>query len=453
MAWNVVIAGGGFGGLHAAKQLAQTLPRHSTRVTLVNATNFLLYTPLLPGAAAGTLEPRHVVVPLREALPSEIDLQVGTILRGDPEARTLTVRTVGGAEKSLRYDELIVAVGSVSRTLPIPGLAEHAVGLKSLPQAIALRNRVLRNFELAESTDDPVERRAALTFVFVGAGYAGLEGLAELQDFASEVLDLYPRARVHGMRWILVEARDRVMPEVSPSLADFASRELTARGIELRTSTTLEEVTSQTARLSDGEVVPTRTVVWTAGVKPHPVVGSLGLPLNEQGRIAVDDSLAVADTPHVWAIGDAAAVPDPAAKGQRACPPTAQHAIRQGKLVGRNVAAALGTGTPGKFRYKTRGVVVDMGQRKAVAETMGLRWRGAPAWFLARTYHLAMIPGIGRRGRLLVDWNVGLIFGRDTAELGQLGKVPRLDKGDTDGGDEGLTATGTPDAEMPRTES
>lgn len=430
MAWNVVIAGGGFGGLHAAKRLARLLPHHSTRITLVNDTNFLTYTPLLPGAAAGTLEPRHVVVPLRETLPDEVDLLLAKVTGADPGERIVEVETVGGERKSLRYDQLIVALGSVSRTLPIPGLAEHAVGLKSLPEAIALRNRVLRNLELAEATEDPVERRAALTFVFVGAGYAGLEGLAELQDFASDVLDLYPRARVHGMRWVLVEARDRVMPEVPASLAEFASRELTARGIELRTSTTLEEVTERTARLSDGEIVPTRTVVWTAGVKPHPVVAELGLPLAESGRIDVDSSLAVRDRPGVWALGDAAAVPDPAAKGKRPCPPTAQHAIRQGGVVAQNVAAALGTGKPTHFRYKTRGVVVDMGQRKAVAQTMGLKWRGAPAWFLARTYHLSMMPGLGRRARLLADWNVGLLFGRDTAELGQLGHVPRLDHGE-----------------------
>lgn len=435
MAWNVVIAGGGFGGVHAAKRLAKILPPHSARITLVNDTNFMLYTPLLPGAAAGTLEPRHVVVPLRETLPDSVDLKIGQVTGGDPDAKTLSIVDVAGSPKELRYDQLIVALGSVSRTLPIPGLAEHAFGLKSLPEAIGLRNRVLRSLELAESTDDPVERRAALTFVFVGAGYAGLEGLAELQDFAADVLDLYPRARVHGMRWILVEARDRVMPEVGDSLARFASRELTARGIELRTSTTLDEVTATSARLSDGEVVPTRTVVWTAGVKPHPVVSELGLPVGDGGRIDVSSSLAVTGRPGVWAIGDCAAVPDPAARGQRPCPPTAQHAIRQGRVAGQNVAAALGSGRAKKFTYRTRGLVVDMGNQKAVAETLGIKWRGLPAWLLARTYHLAMMPGLGRRGRLLIDWNVGLIFGRDTAELGQLGKVPKLGTGsDTAGG-------------------
>lgn len=430
MAWNVVIAGGGFGGVHAAKRLARLLPHHSARITLVNETNFMLYTPLLPGAAAGTLEPRHVVVPLRETLPGTVDLKVGRVTGADTEAKTLLVESVSGEQKRLQYDQLVVSLGSVSRTLPVPGLADHAFGLKSLPEAIALRNRVLRSLELAESTDDPVERRAALTFVFVGAGYAGLEGLAELQDFAADVLDLYPRARVHGMRWLLVEARERVMPEVTASLAEFASRELRARGIELRTSTTLDEVTETTARLSDGEVVPTRTVVWTAGVKPHPVVADLGLPLTDRGQIPVDSTLAVAGVPGVWALGDCAAVPDPASKGEKPCPPTAQHAIRQGKVVAQNVAAALGTGRPRHFRYRTRGLVVDMGNQKAVAETLGIKWSGIIAWLIARTYHLAMMPGLGRRARLLVDWNVGLLFGRDTAELSQLGRLPKLGQGE-----------------------
>jgi NADH dehydrogenase len=223
------------------------------------------------------------------------------------------------------------------------------------------------------------------------------------------------------MRWILVEATERVMPEIGPKLAQFAVNELRGRGIEIRTSTTLDAVTAATASLSDGEVVPTRTVVWTAGVKPHPVLARFGLPLDERGRIRSDSHLQVPGFDNVWAIGDGAAVPDPARKGEP-CPPTAQHAIRQGRVAGRNVAAALGgTGRRRKFTYKTKGVFVDMGRRKAVATTGPITWRGTPAWMLARSYHLAAMPGAGRRARLLVDWNIGLLFGRDTAELGSLG--------------------------------
>ena len=426
MAWNVVIAGGGFGGFYAARTLEKVLPPNSTRVTLVNDVNFMLYTPLLPGAAGGALEPRHVVVPLREELKST-QLRIGTVTGGDPAAKTLTVAGLDGSTSELPYDELIVAVGSVSKTLPVPGLAEHAIGFKALPEAIELRNRLLRSLETAEALDDPVARAPWLTFVFVGAGYAGLEGLAELQDFAADLIERYPKCRTQGMRWILVEAKDRVMTEIQPDLAEFGTRELRSRGIEILTGTTLDAVTADTARLSTGETVPCRTVVWTAGVKAHPVVADLGLELTPQGRIVTDRTMKVAGQEHVWAIGDAAAVPDPAKDRQVSCPPTAQHAIRQGRLVAKNVAAAMGTGKVRKFTYKTKGVFVDMGQREAVASTMGIKWRGKPAWFLARTYHLAMMPGgLKRKSRLLIDWNVQLLFGRDTSELGRLGRPPRL---------------------------
>jgi NADH dehydrogenase len=425
MAWNVVIAGGGFGGLQAARTLERVLPPHSARITLVNDVNFMLYTPLLPGAAAGTLEPRHVVVPLREQL-RRTDLRLGVVLGADPAARRLTLRSHEGHVEELPYDQLIVALGSVSRTLPIPGLAEHGRGFKTLPEAIDLRNHVLGCLEAAETLEDPVARESWLTFVFVGAGYAGLEGAAELQDFAVDVLDLYPRCRGQGVRFVLVEARDRVMGEIPASLAAFATAELRGRGMEIRTSTTLEEVTRSTVTLSGAETIPARTCVWTAGVKPHPVVARLGLPLDDGGRIQVDRDMRVQGVEGVWAIGDAAAVPDPAQRLKKPTPPTAQHAIRQGRRVARNVAAALSGGRSRPFRYRTLGVFVDMGRREAVAQTMGLKWRGLPAWWLARTYHLAMMPSLGRKLRLLADWNVGLFFGRDTAELGQLGHPPGL---------------------------
>lgn len=424
MAWDIVIAGGGFGGFYAARTLEKVLPAHAARVTLVSDTNFMLYAPLLPGAAAGTLDPRHVVVPLREEL-RRTDLRVGTVRGNDPERRVLQVCGADGQIDELRYDQLVVALGSVSRTLPVPGLAEHGMGFKTLPEAISLRNRLLRTLEIAEASDDPAVRRAWLTYVFVGAGYAGLEGLAELQDFAADVLDLYPRCATEGVRFILVEARERVMPEIAPDLAHFAERELRSRGIEVLTDTTLDAVTADTAVLK-GEAIPCRTVVWTAGVKPHPVVADLGLPLDRGGRIVVDRTMRVDGHEHVWAIGDAAAVPDPARKGQP-CPPTAQHAIRQGRRVARNVAAAIGTGRVKPFTYRTKGVFVDMGRGEAVAETLGIRWRGAPAWWLARTYHLAMLPGVKRRLRLLIDWNVELLFGRDASELGTIGHPPGLD--------------------------
>ncbi len=424
MAWNIVIAGGGFGGFYAARTLERVLPAQSARVTLVSEDNFMLYTPLLPGAAAGTLEPRHVVVPLREELRCT-DLRLGRVVGADPDRDVLRVAGSDGAVEELAYDHLIVALGSVSRLLPIPGLAEYGIGFRTLSEAIALRNGVLRTLEIAETMEDPAARRAWLTYVFIGAGYAGLEGLAELQDFAADVIELYPRCRTEGMRWILVEARDRVMPEISASLAGFATGELRRRGIEIRTGTTLDEVTAVSARLSDGETVATHTVVWTAGVRPTPVVAELGLEIAAGGRLAVDRTLRVDGRSNVWAIGDAAAVDDPARPGN-VCPPTAQHAIRQGRLVARNVAASIGSGQVRQFRYRTRGVFVDMGKSDAVASTMGIRWRGLPAWFIARSYHLALMPGLKRKARLLIDWNVQLLFGRDASELGQLGHPPPL---------------------------
>jgi NADH dehydrogenase len=419
MTTRIVIAGGGFGGFYAACSLERIAVVRSARVTLVNGANFMLYTPLLPGAAGATLDPRHVVVPLRSQL-QRTELLIGSVTGADLERRMLDVRRVDGEQIELGYDHLLVALGSVSRTLPIPGLAEHATGFKSLADATALRNQVLTCLDIAESLEDPLRRAEYLGFVFVGAGYAGLEGLAELQDFAAQAIKLYPRCRAQGMRWVLVEARERIMLEVPPTLSAFAARELRGRGIEIDTSTTIAAVTAHGATLSSGEEIAARTVVWTAGVKPSPVVSSLGLPLDDGGRIVADREMRVAGHSGVWAIGDCAAVPDPARRGQ-ACPPTAQHAVRQGRLVARNIAAALELRPARAFRYRTAGVVAELGHNSAVAITLGIRWRGLPAWFIARTYHLSLMPGFGRKLRLLMDWNVALLFGRDTSSPGRLG--------------------------------
>jgi NADH dehydrogenase len=424
MITRVVIAGGGFGGLYAARSLERIPILRSARVTLVNDANFMLYTPLLPGAAGATLDPRHVVVPLRSQL-RRTDLVIGKVTSADPERRVLGVCRIDGEQIELGYEHLVVALGSVSRTLPIPGLAEHATGFKSLSDATALRNQVLTCLDIAESLEDPVRRAEYLGFVFVGAGYAGLEGLAELQDFASQAIELYPRCRAQGMRWMLVETAERIMLEVPRGLSAFARRELLGRGIEINTDTTLTAVTAHGATLSSGEKIPARTVVWTAGVKPSPSVTALGLPLDRGGRIRTDRELRVAGLPGVWAIGDCAGVPDPARR-EHSCPPTAQHAIRQGRLVARNIARSLEHRPPRSFRYRTAGVVAELGHNKAVAITLGVRWRGLPAWFIARTYHLLLMPGLGRKLRLLIDWNVALIFGRDASSPGRLGSPTPL---------------------------
>src|SRR3954453_15258685 len=275
MAWRVVIAGGGFGGPHAPRRAEGLLARPSAQVTLIADANFLLYTPLLPGAASGTLEPRHVVVPLREELNCT-DIRLGRVSGNDPDARRLDYVTPDGRAVSIEYDQLVVALGSVSRVLPIPGLEEHGIGFKTLSEAIALRNRALVNLEIAESLGSPEERRPWLSFVFVGAGYAGLEGSGGLQDYVAHIFDRYPRCRLDGTNWILVEAGERIMPEIHPGLAEFAARELSGRGIDIRPRPTLDAVTEDTATLSSGEQVPCRTLVWTAGVRPSPIVAKLG---------------------------------------------------------------------------------------------------------------------------------------------------------------------------------
>src|SRR4051795_7227968 len=252
MAWNVAIAGGGFGGFSAARRLERVLPPGSARVTLVSDVNFLLYTPLLPGAAAGTLEPRHVVVPLREELDTT-DIRLGRVPGAPPDRNELHYPSVDGRDETIQYDQLIVAIGSVSRVLPLPGLAEHGLGFKTISEAIALRNRTLLNLEIAESRDDPVARRPYLTFVFVGSGYAGVEGIAELQSFVADVIERYPRARLQGTRWVLVEAEDRIMPEIPPSLAAFTTSELRARGLEVLTNTRVNSVEEAAVELSSGE--------------------------------------------------------------------------------------------------------------------------------------------------------------------------------------------------------
>jgi NADH dehydrogenase len=427
MAQHVVIAGGGFGGYYTAKTLERILPK-DIRITLVNDVNFMLYAPLLPGAAAGTLEPRHVVVPLRERL-RRTEVRLGWVTGGDPSRNALHVDLIAGHAVDFTYDQLVVALGSVSRTFPIPGLTEHAIGFKTIAEAIALRNRVVRHMETAEEIDDPSVRKEYLNFVFVGGGYAGLEGVAELQDFAEDALEYYPRCRETGMRWILVEAAPRIMPQIQERLASFTQRVLEKRGIEIYLSAQLAEVTANSIKLGGGDpqTIPTRTVCWTAGVKASPVAARLGLPL-DAGRISCTPEMRVAGYENVWALGDIAAIPDPARPGFP-CPPTAQHAIRQGKLMARNVAAALGHRAEVKpFTFKTLGAFADLGRHNAVANLMGVPVSGFPAWAVCRFYHLAWMPGVRLKVRLIADWTVDFWFRRDTAELGQLGHPPSLEE-------------------------
>jgi NADH dehydrogenase len=358
-----------------------------------------------------------VVTPLREILKRTY-LRLGSIVGHDPEAKTVTLRAKYGETEQLPYDQLLLSMGSVSRVLPVPGLAEHAVGFKSLADAIYLRNHVIETLEEANATEDPVRREQLLTYVFVGGGYAGLEALAELQDFAADAMDSYPRARLHGMRWVLVEATDRVLPEIDRDLGEYALRELRGRGIDIRLNTTLEEVGPDSARLSTGEVLPTRTVVWTAGVAPQPILKELNVPLDERGRVPVDSYLRVQGMDSVWAIGDCAAVPDPSGGTS---PPTAQTAVRQGPVAARNIAAELGIGTSKPYDYRSEAAFVNLGRYKAVGKIGDRTFRGFPAWWMARTYHMSQIPGSARKVRAVLDWTAGLPFRRDLSEVGTIG--------------------------------
>jgi NADH dehydrogenase len=418
MAWNVVIAGGGFAGANVVRNLERLLPKQSARLILVNDVNFMLYTPFLPEAAAGTLEPRHVVTPLRDII-HRANLKLGVVCSHDPVAKSVEIRDHDGQSETVGYDHLVLAPGSISRFLPVPGLSEHAVGFKSLADAIYLRNHVIECLEVANATDDDALRDQLLGFVFVGGGYAGLEALAELQDFAADAMSDYPRARLHGMRWMLIEAAGRVMPEIDSDLADYALRELRGRGIDVRLNTTLSKVEADSAEISTGEVIPAQTVVWTAGVVPHPSLKRLSVPLDERGRVVVDSSMGVEGLPGVWALGDAAAVPSP---NGGFCPPTAQHAVRQAPVVANNIAAAFGIGTSETFEYSDSASFVNLGRYKAVGKVGNLKFRGFPAWWMARTYHMSQIPSFSRKVRAVIDWTASLPFRRDLSEVGSIGR-------------------------------
>ncbi len=422
--YDVVIVGGGFGGAYAARSLERSLRGRPTRVLLVSDENFFLFAPVLPEAASGTLEPRHAVIPLREMLASTV-VQTGHVEDVDPGGHTVTVRDLMGQRSTIRYGRLILSAGSVPSTLDIPGLREEAVGFKTLADAIWLRNRVLRQLEAAETTHDPTERRHLLTFTFVGGGYAGVEGLAELESLARAAVNQYQRVKAEDLRWVLVEAADSLLPGLNKRLAMYTERQLRRRGVEIHLSTRLVSCASGKVTLDDPSVgtYECSTTVWTTGQRPNPLLADAGFPIDEHGRVEVDAYLRVPDHPDVYAVGDGAAVPD---RGGGFCPPTAQHAMRQGIRCGRNVAAALGLGEAAPFRYRNRGLAVTLGNSKGTAQVYRLTFTGFIAWWMGRSYHLLMMPGGARRARVVSDWTIGLFFPRDTSQLGELGPPPPL---------------------------
>jgi NADH:ubiquinone reductase (H+-translocating) len=410
---RVVIVGGGFAGFHAARALSRLTKGLNVEVVLVSPTDYMLYLPLLPEVAAGILDPRRVSVPLAATLPG-VRLVLGTVEAVDLEGRRVALADPEGQRRTVAYDRLLLTTGSVTRLLPIPGVAEHAHGFRSLAEALWLRDHLVRQLELAASCDDPQERAARCTFVVVGAGYTGTEVAAHGQLLTRAAAHQRPGLAGQRLRWLLLDLASRVLPELDRRLSATAHRTLTRRGIEVRTGTSVQEATSDGVRLSDGQFVPTRSLVWCVGVRPDPLVEQLGLPTS-RGRLTVDEYLSVPGHPEVLACGDVAAVPDLTRPGQLT-PMTAQHAQRQGSLAAANLAASLGRGHRHPYRHHDLGFVVDLGGAKAAANPLGVALAGLPAKAVTRGYHLAAIPA--NRVRITCDWLLDALLPRQTVQLG-----------------------------------
>lgn len=411
--------------LRLQRKLKQRLRTGDTEIVVVAPEPYMTYQPFLPEAAAGSISPRHVVVPLRRVLP-HCTIVIGEARSIDHAKRTATVTTLASGEDGtgaleIEYDELVLAPGSVSRTLPVPGLADHGVGFKTIEEAIGLRNHVIEQMDIASATRDPAVRDAALTFVFVGGGYAGVEALAELEDMARYTSRYYHNIKAEDLKWILVEATGRILPEVGESLGRYAVRELRGRNIDVRLDTRLDSCEDRVAVLSDGSRFPTRTLVWTAGVKPAPVLAATGLPLDERGRLVCTAKLTVEGTEHAWSAGDAAAVPDlTAAETGRTTAPNAQHAVRQAKVLADNIVASLNGEPLTEYRHSYAGSVASLGLHKGVAHIYGRRLKGLPAWLIHRMYHLSRVPTFNRKARVLAEWTLSGLFKREIVSLGSL---------------------------------
>ncbi len=421
---HIVIVGGGYVGMYTALGLQKSLRRGEARVTVIDPRSAMTYQPFLPEAAAGSLEPRHVVVPLRRTLKG-CEVLTARVVGIDHAAKRLTVEPPQGDAYELSYDELVIAAGSVARTLPIPGLKEVGMGFKQIEEAIALRNQVLDRLDVATSTLDQSTRACALTFVFVGGGYAGIEALAEIEDMARFATRYYESLTPDDLRFVLVEASDRILPEVGPDMGRYTVKRLRERGIEVRLNTRLESATNHHIVLSDGDEFDADTLVWTAGVKANPLLASTDLPLDDKGRVKALPNLTVEGVEHAWTAGDNAAVPDLTHPGQL-CSPSAQHAVRQARLLAANLVRSLRGEELKDYKHKHVGSVASLGLHKGVAQVYGIKLRGLPAWFMHRTYHLSRMPTLSKKMRVVLDWTLALFFRRDVVSLGSLQR-PRDD--------------------------
>jgi NADH dehydrogenase len=425
---HILIVGGGYVGMYTAlrlhKKLRSELRRREVEITVVDPQSYMTYQPFLPEAAAGNLSPRHVVAPLRRVLPRATVLNARLTELSHADRRAV-VQPIVGPPRQISYDYLVMAAGSVSRTLPIPGLAEHGVGFKTIGEAIHLRNHVLAQLDIAATTEDEEVRRRALTFVFVGGGFAGVEALAELEDMARNACRYYANVGVEDMRWMLVEASDRILPEVGPEMGRWTAEQLRGRGIDVRMKTYLDSAVAGKVELSDGTSLLSDTLVWTAGVKAAPVLRSTDLPLDERGRVKATEYLTVEGVVRAFSAGDNAAVPDLTSEGQF-CAPNAQHAVRQAKVLADNLVRSLRGKALKPYVHASVGSVAGLGLYKGVAYVYGVKLKGVAAWFMHRTYHLSRVPTFNRKVRVLADWTLALVFRRETVSLGSL-EQPRAE--------------------------
>ena len=424
---RIVIAGGGFAGFHAARRLGR-LSRGRLDVVLINPTDYFLYLPLLPEVAAGILDPRTVAAPL-SATVRGVRHVLGAVADVDTGGREVSVRDPEGNDRTVGYDQLVIALGSVNKLLPIPGVADHAHGFRSLAEAMYLRDHLLRQVEIADLSGDRAERDARCTFVVVGAGYTGTEVAAAGQLLTRIAARHRPGLAGQQLRWLLLDLAPRVLPELDPGMSAIAAKVLAERGVEVRTGTSVEQATSEGVKLSDGEFVPTRSLIWCVGVRPDPMVASLGLPM-QRGRLTVDEYLTVPGHPEIHACGDAGAVPDLTRPGS-ITGMTAQHAERQGKRVADNIAASAGLGhgrlQRRPYRHHDLGFVVDLAGMKAAANPLGIRLSGLPAKAVTRGYHLLSMPA--NRTRIAADWALDAVFPRQLVQVGVVrsGSVPLTD--------------------------
>ncbi len=415
---HILVVGGGYVGMYTAYGLRRAARKGRIRVTVVDPRSVMTYQPFLPEAAAGSVEPRHVVVPLRKVLKG-CRVVTGRVSGIDHARKVATVTPEEGPDYELAYDQVVVALGSVARTLPIPGLADEASGFKQVEEAIALRNKVLDRLDVASSQPDEVLRKAALTFVFVGGGYAGVEAFAELEDMARYATRYYDNIKPEDMRWVLVEATGRILPEVGDDLGEYTVEQLRKRNLDIRLNTRLESCEKGHVVLSDGEEFDADTIVWTAGVKANPALAQTDLPLDDKGRVLCHVDLRVFDRPGAWSAGDNAAVPDLTHPGQL-CSPSAQHAVRQARRLASNILRVVDGKEPKNYEHKHVGSVASLGLHKGVAQLFGIKLKGWPAWFLHRTYHVSRVPTLNRKARVVLDWTLALFFRREVTPLGAL---------------------------------